>query len=170
MGKGDCIKKMSYNRSIYNNVGDIGTSSNILKGKNPPFSIEEFYAFYPQFQGLDELPDQIVWMYICFANEVINIERWGAQWKLGMCLFVAHFCSVYLMSYTDTNSAAAAVIAAAQSKGLISSKSVGDVSVSYDFSLAMQDVDRWGQFNLTIFGNQFVHLAKMMSKGPMFVW
>ena len=74
------------------------------------------------------------------------------------------------MSYSDINSPAAAVIAAGQSKGLVSSKSVGDVSVSYDFSLAMQNVENWGQFNLTMFGNQYVSIAKLMSKGPMWVW
>lgn len=156
--------------NVFNDIGLINTASNLKRNENPPFYLEDFYAIYPQFQGLDELPDMIVQMYIDFANEVVNIARWGKQWKLGMCLFVAHFCSVYLMSFTESNSEAAAVIAAGQSKGLISSKSVGDVSVSYDFSLAMQNVDTWGQFNLTLFGNQFVSIAKLNSKGGMWIW
>lgn len=156
--------------NVFNDIGLINTASNLKRNENPPFYLEDFYAIYPQFQGLDELPDMIVQMYIDFANEVVNIARWGKQWKLGMCLFVAHFCSVYLMSFVENNSEAAAVIAAGQSKGLISSKSVGDVSVSYDFSLAMQNVDTWGQFNLTLFGNQFVFIAKLNSKGGMWIW
>lgn len=156
--------------NVFNDIGLINTASNLKRNENPPFYLEDFYAIYPQFQGLDELPDMIVQMYIDFANEVVNIARWGKQWKLGMCLFVAHFCSVYLMSFVENNSEAAAVIAAGQSKGLISSKSVGDVSVSYDFSLAMQNVDTWGQFNLTLFGNQFVSIAKLNSKGGMWIW
>ena len=156
--------------NVFNDIGLINTASNLKRNENPPFYLEDFYAIYPQFQGLDELPDLIVQMYIDFANEVVNIARWGKQWKLGMCLFVAHFCSVYLMSFVENNSEAAAVIAAGQSKGLISSKSVGDVSVSYDFSLAMQNVDTWGQFNLTLFGNQFVSIAKLNSKGGMWIW
>ena len=156
--------------NVFNDIGLINTASNLKRNENPPFYLEDFYAVYPQFQGLDELPDMIVQMYIDFANEVVNIARWGKQWKLGMCLFVAHFCSVYLMSFVENNSEAAAVIAAGQSKGLISSKSVGDVSVSYDFSLAMQNVDTWGQFNLTLFGNQFVSIAKLNSKGGMWIW
>ena len=82
---------------------------------------------------------------------------------------MAHFCTVYLMAYLDSNAEAAAVISSGQSKGLVSSKSVGDVSVSYDFSLAMQNVEGWGQFNLTTFGNQFVSISKLMSKGGMWV-
>ena len=156
--------------NVFNDIGLINTASNLKRHENPPFYLEDFYAIYPQFQGLDELPDMIVQMYIDFANEVVNIARWGKQWRLGMCLFVAHFCSVYLMSFVENNSEAAAVIAAGQSKGLISSKSVGDVSVSYDFSLAMQNVDTWGQFNLTLFGNQFVSIAKLNSKGGMWIW
>ena len=157
-------------RNVFDDIGLINAATNLKRNENPPFYLEDFYAVYPQFQGLDELPDMIVQMYIDFANEVVNIARWGKQWKLGMCLFVAHFCSVYLMSFTENNSEAAAVIAAGQSKGLISSKSVGDVSVSYDFSLAMQNVDTWGQFNLTLFGNQFVSIAKLNSKGGMWIW
>ena len=118
--------------NVFNDIGLINTASNLKRNENPPFYLEDFYAIYPQFQGLDELPDLIVQMYIDFANEVVNIARWGKQWKLGMCLFVAHFCSVYLMSFVENNSEAAAVIAAGQSKGLISSKSVGDVFIDYD--------------------------------------
>lgn len=160
---------MSYDKYVFNDIGLISTAANIKKSENPPFKIEDFFSIYPQFQGLEELPDRIVKMYIDFANEVVNVERWGKQWVLGMCLFVAHFCTVYLMAYLDSNAEAAAVISSGQSKGLVSSKSVGDVSVSYDFSLAMQNVEGWGQFNLTTFGNQFVSISKLMSKGGMWV-
>lgn len=156
--------------TAYNNISDIGTASNIKRGKNPPFCIDDFFAVYPHFQGLDKLPRRIVEMYIMFANEVVNIDRWGKQWFLGMCLFVAHFCAVYLMSVEEENSSAEQVIAISQTKGLISSKSVGSVSVSYDFSYAVQDIDTWGQFNLTIYGNQYVSLARLMSKGGMYIW
>lgn len=150
-------------------VSYVKGESNIARGENPPFNLDDFFTFYPQFQGVDGLNNEVIEMYISFANEVVNIERWGKQWTLGMCLFIAHFCTVYLMSYTDPQGSAASVIAAGQTKGLVSSKSVGDVSVSYDFSLAMNDVTNWGQFNLTTFGNQFVSLAKLMSKGGMYV-
>lgn len=144
-------------------------ATNIATVNNPPFFIEDFFSIYPQFQGVEGLSEEIIEMYIQFADDVVNIKRWGRQWKLGMSLFVAHFCTIYLMTYQDPASSAAAVIASAQTKGLVSSKSVGDVSVSYDFSLAVQDVDRWGQFNLTTFGNQFVSLARLLSKGGMWV-
>lgn len=147
----------------------VKSESNIARGENPPFNLEDFFRIYPQFQGVEGLSNDIIEMYISFANEVVNIERWGNQWNLGMCLFIAHFCTVYLMSYTQPQGTAASVIAAGQTKGLVSSKSVGDVSVSYDFSLAMNDVTTWGQFNLTTFGNQFVSIAKLMSKGGMYV-
>lgn len=150
-------------------VSYVKGEANIARGENPPFNLDDFFTVYPQFQGVNGLSNEVIEMYISFANEVVNIERWGSQWTLGMCLFVAHFCTVYLMSYTNPQSSAASVIAAGQTKGLVSSKSVGDVSVSYDFSLAMNDVTNWGQFNLTTFGNQFVSLAKLMAKGGMYV-
>ncbi len=155
---------------VFNDIGLIGVASNITKDENPSFTICDFFDIYPQFMDNDALPAEMIEIYIEFANEAINIHKWGKQWKLGMSLFVAHFCTVYMMSFTPEGSSAAAVIAAGQTKGLISSKSVGDVSVSYDFSYAVQDVATWGQFNLTMFGNQFVSIAKMMTKGNMFVW
>ncbi len=155
---------------VFNDVGLIGTASNITKDENPSFTINDFFEIYPQFRDNNALPPEMIEMYIDFADSAVNIKKWGKQWKLGMSLFVAHFCTVYMMSFSPEGSSAAAVIAAGQTKGLVSSKSVGDVSVSYDFSYAIQDVATWGQFNLTSFGNQFVSIAKMMSKGNMFIW
>jgi hypothetical protein len=159
----------SDNDYVFNDIGKVSVASNISTSKNPPFELEDFLLMYPQFDGMNELPDDIIEMYIQFANDVVNIKNWGNQWKLGMCLFVAHFCTVYLMSFQPAEASAAAVIASAQTKGLVSSKSVGDVSVSYDFSLAVQNVEEWGQFNLTIFGNQFASLSKLMNMGGMYV-
>lgn len=151
--------------------GLIRVASNIRYAENPPFSIAEFYDVYPQFQGVDGLNDTIVQMYLDFALDVVNIARWGnKQFKLGVCLFTAHFLTLYLMSATPEGADAQEVMNSAQMKGVINSKSVGDVSVSYDFSLAISDIDKWGNFNLTLFGNQFVSIAKLMAKGGMYIW
>ncbi len=156
---------------VFNNIGLIGTAKNRVRAENPPFTLEDFYTFYPQFQALDNLPDNVVEMYIQFANQCVNIKRWGEEfWQLGMCLFVAHFCSIYLMGNVSHNADAQSVLAAGQIRGLVNSKSVGDVSIGYDFSMATQNVSSWGQFNLTLYGNQFVSIAKLLGKGGMYIW
>ena len=84
---------MSYDKYVFNDIGLISTATNIKKSENPPFKIEDFFAIYPQFQGLEELPDRIVKMYIDFANEVVNVERWGKQW--------VSICGTFLYSILD---------------------------------------------------------------------
>lgn len=154
----------------FNDPTVIREASNIKKTENPLFTIGDFYSFYPQFQGLDELPESVIQLYLDFALDVVNIAKWGNQFKIGVCLFTAHFITLYLMSATPEGANAQEVLNSAQMRGVISSKSVHDVSVSYDYSLAISDVDKWGNFSLTIYGNQFVNLAKMIGKGGMYIW
>jgi len=44
------------------------------------------------------------------------------------------------------------------------------VSVSYDFNTVAQDFDGWGTYKLTLFGQQFITMAKLVSMGGMVVW
>lgn len=154
----------------FNDTTIISEASNLRRSENPKFTIGDFFSFYPQFQVLDELPESIIQLYLDFALDVVNIARWGNQFKLGVCLFTAHFVSLYLMSATPEGASAQEVLNSAQMRGVISSKSVHDVSVSYDYSLAVSEVDKWGNFGLTIYGNQFVSIAKLMGKGGMYIW
>lgn len=154
---------------VFNDSSLIAAASNLMDGDNPPFCLEKFYTIYPQFMDLDELPNEVVDMYIMFANEVVKEKRYGKVWEMAIFLFLAHFLTLYLMSTTSEQPEANEVIAAGQTKGLISSKSVGDVSVSYDFSLAVSTVESWGQFNLTTFGTQFANIAKFISKAGMYI-
>lgn len=154
----------------FNDPTIISQASNLKRAKNPPFTIGDFFSFYPQFQGLDELPEAVIQLYLDFALDVVNIARWGNQFKLGVCLFTAHFVTLYLMSATPEGADAQEVLNSAQMRGVISSKSVHDVSVSYDYSLAVSEVDKWGNFGLTLYGNQFVSIAKLMGKGGMYIW
>ena len=145
-------------------------ASNVKDGTNPPYVLTDFYKFYPQFSGLEELPDFIVEQFIGMANAYINIDRWKNSWSFGMNLFVAHFSTLYLQTFAAANSDANQVIAAAQAKGLITSKGVGDVNVSYDFSSAVNGLDGWANWTTTAFGIQLASLAKMYGKGAMWIY
>ena len=70
----------------------------------------------------------------------------------------------------DPDSGAVGVIKAAETKGLVASKSVDGVSVSYDFSTALSDLDGWADWKTTEYGIQFVTLAKNFMRGGMYVW
>ncbi|MDU4960192.1 MAG: DUF4054 domain-containing protein [Sporomusaceae bacterium] len=162
----------------------IAAASNLRSGDNPPYTIEDFYALYPAYAPREtpspdpEMPPEtaylvdpgIVGMYISLAAAVVKESRWRRHWKLAIGLFVAHFLTLYLQSLTDTGSTAAQVVAAGQTRGLVASKAVGDVSVSYDFSTVAQGLDGWAAWNLTTFGQQYATLARMIGKGGMYVW
>ena len=158
---------------IYNEPNDVIEAANIKTGGNPCFSITDFLKFFPNFFDTVNdgfiIPPDVIDFYIQFAHESVSIKRWGHQWKYGMSLFLAHFFTLYLQSSFPENATTQEIVAAGQAKGIMSSKSVGDVSVSYDFGVATQGIENYGLFNTTSYGLQFANLAKLLGKGGMYV-
>ncbi|MGO4496416.1 DUF4054 domain-containing protein [Paenibacillus sp. 2RAB27] len=155
--------------------GISGDASNIRVGSNPPFVLSDFFDQYPQFGPNEDgdyliVPTLITQMFIDLAHESIQEARWRSHWKIAMGWFVAHFLTMYLQGVADPNGGAAAVIAAGQAKGLNVSESVGDVSVSTDFSTIAQDLDGWAAWKLTIYGQQLATIGKLVGRGGMYVY
>lgn len=154
--------------------GIIGNASNIKQGDNPPFDLKSFYEVYPQFgpnkEGNSIIPQIVTQMYLDLANKCVKEARWHSYWKLGMCLFMAHFCTLYLQGVADPNSGAAGVLEAGKAKGLDTSISVGDVSVSTDYSIIANDIDGWAGWKLTSYGQQLATIGKLLGKGGMYVY
>ncbi|WNF07262.1 DUF4054 domain-containing protein [Brevibacillus borstelensis] len=165
--------------SIANNINTsvsniIGIASNIRTGSNPPFTYDDFIAIYTQFgpdaNGKTVVPQEIVQMYIDLANACIQEARWHAYWKVAMGWFVAHFLTLYVQGTADPNSGAAGVLKAGESRGLVASKSVGDVSVSRDYSTIAGDLDGWAAWKLTTYGQQLATIGRIVGKGGMYVY
>ena len=165
--------------SIANNLnfsiaGLIGAASNIRTGSNPPFTLDDFIAMYPQFgpdaNGNYVVPQEIVQMYIDLANACILEARWHAYWKVAMGWFIAHFLTLYVQGTADPNSGAAGVLKAGEARGLVTSKSVGDVSVSRDYSTIANGLDGWAGWNLTTYGQQLATIGRLVGKGGMYVY
>ena len=154
----------------YDPSGIIANASNGRPvGNNATFTVEDFFKFYPHFRGTVE--PFLVTQFIGMADTTVSESRWGASWTFGMGLFVAHFATLYLQTMTPTPDATAAqVVTAAQSRGLQTSKSVGDISTGYDYSVMTQAVDGWGLFKATQYGQQFASMARMLGKGGFAVW
>lgn len=149
----------------------VGSASNVRHGSNPVFLYSDFIAMYPQFDATyGQITEDIVQMYIDLANASIQQARWRTSWKLAMGWFVAHFCTLYLQSLASPDSGASAVVAAGEAKGLMTSKSVGDVSAGIDFNLVAQDMDGWAAWKLTVFGQQLATIGRLMGKGGMYVY
>ena len=69
--------------------------------------------------------------------------------------------------FTPTASTGAAIAAQGLAGGIQTSKSVGDVSVSYQ---VLESLAAWGQWNLTKYGQQLATMAKVVGSGPMVIW
>jgi hypothetical protein len=155
-------------------LGIVATASNIKTGTNPPYVSDDFYAIYPQFgPATDEtyvVPQIITQMYLDLANNCIKEARWHGYWKVGMSLFIAHFCTLYVQGVADPDSGAAGILKAGQARGLETSVSVGDVSVSTDFSIIASGIEGWAGFKTTAYGLQLAGIGRLLGKGGMYVY
>lgn len=168
---------------INNNVFQIiANASNIRTGNNPEYTVEDFLLMYPQF-GLKRVPDDIdsiqvveivpkyvleAWLKIAHAS--IQSSRYHDLWEMVMGLYIAHFVTLYLQTTSTADMPLQKIIDAGLAKGLQSSKSAGDLSVSYDFNTVAKDFDGWGTYKQTAYGQQLISIARIVGMGGMVVW
>ena len=114
------------------------------------------------------LPDRQLERFVQMAHSVVKECRWHEFWREGMRLFIAHFATLYVSSSAADDSPAA-IASAGAARGMVSSKSVEDVSVSYDLSTVLSDLDGWGAWKETIYGEQFATYARRLGMGGMYI-
>jgi hypothetical protein len=68
---------------------------------------------------------------------------------------------------TPTTYTPAQIAAQGIANGIEVSKSVGDVSASYS---VLESLKEFGQWNLTLYGQQLATMAKVIGSGPMVIW
>ena len=132
---------------------------------NPEYTSDNFLMAYPQFSMLDI---SIVDAWVGIAHQCVKYSLWDKTWELGMGLFIAHFLTLY--QQTIEEDLGNPVLSKGLSKGLITSESVGGMSVSYDLGSFTSEFDGWGTFKQTIFGQQYVHFLQMMGGFFVLVW
>lgn len=165
---------------MYGNVdvfGIIAGASNIRTGNNPPYTSEDFLTAYPQFGKRDPetrqpiIPSVVIDAWVKMAHASLSKARYHDAWELVMGLFIAHFLTLYLQTMASPDAPVGKIINAGLAKGMVSSKSASDLSISYDFSMISgQEFAGWGTYKLTAFGQQFITLARVYSMGGMVVW
>ena len=132
---------------------------------NPEYTSDNFLMAYPQFSMLDI---SIVDAWVGIAHQCVKYSLWDKTWELGMGLFIAHFLTLY--QQTIEEDLGNPVLSKGLSKGLITSESVGGMSVSYDLGSFTSEFDGWGTFKQTIFGQQYAHFLQMMGGFFVLVW
>ena len=149
--------------------GIIAAASNIRTGDNPEYTVNDFLAAYPQFGG-GTVPEVMLKAWVNMAQSSIHKARYHDAWEICMGLYIAHWLTLYLQTAAKADDAVQKKITAGLAKGLQSSKSAGDISVSYDFGSVNEDFAGWGTYKLTAYGQQFVTMARMYAVGGMVVW
>ena len=142
-------------------------ASNIRDVENPAYTVEDFRNAMPAYT-VDIVDDTTLQGFIDLANNIVGYGRWGNLWYEGMRLCIAHYITLYLQE-PQVGASVAELVNAGKIQGSVTSKSVGGVSVSFDNSTAIGDLQGWGAWKLTSFGAQFAQLAKLVGKGGMYI-
>lgn len=143
-------------------------ASNIRDGENPAYTVADFRAAMPGF-SVEIISDDILQGYVEMAHGSVKEARWHSLWKEGMRLYIAHFVTLYLNTPGE-GASRGDLLKAGQSQGMVTSKTVGPVSVGLDVSQVNSDLTGWAAWKQTTYGTQFATLAKMLGKGGMYVW
>lgn len=120
-----------------------------------------FRADFPEFANTTTFPDASVNFWISLAGKMMSAERWADLLDTGTELFVAHNIA---LQAKDAKAAAAGGVGGATS-GVVASKSVDKVSVSYDTGSAT--IAGGGAWNLTAYGVRYLQLARMVGAGAV---
>ena len=115
------------------------------------------------------VPLPVLQTFITLANAGLQYARWLEQWKFAMCLFVAHYATLYLQSEGQPTSTAAQVAQSGLQTGVIISKSVGDVSVSKEQIVAAH-LEQFGSWLLTQPGQLLAQMASSVGAGMMLIY
>jgi hypothetical protein len=111
-------------------------------------------ASFPALSDVAKYPDELCDMYLELAHVALDEKRWGQFYEIGQKLWAAHYIT---LDAQDERRGAGSI------GGVVSSKSLGGVSISYDASSTLaKDA---GDFNLTSYGRRYWRFLRMAGMG-----
>lgn len=170
------------NISIQNILGDSNNAymmmeifrgaSNVILTDNPEFTLCDFNSVFPIFiisdSVQDSIPLEVYNLFYNMANKSLKYDRLKSSWKYCMCLYIAHYMTLFLMTQNGDPGAQTA-LSGALPRGIASSKSVDGLSISYDFMDTASDLKGYGTWKYTVYGQQLATITKMYGHGGMWV-
>lgn len=121
---------------------------------------QQFRVDFPEFANPDQYRTTDINLYLNILNPSVDPFRWGQFTNLGIELWTAHFL---VLDAVDRRTATAGGIPG-QLSGLVSTKTVGGVSISY---INIADTEKnGGSWNLTLYGRRWFRLSQMVGAGP----
>lgn len=126
-------------------------------------TVNNFRQHFPEFTDTEKFLDTTIIYWLTLALKLLNVDRWGDLLDNGAELFVAHNIALEAKALQEGSTGGIP----GSSTGLLSSKSVDRVSISYDTSSSLEDGA--GHWNLTIYGKRYIRLARLVGMGPIHV-
>jgi len=135
-----------------------------------PYTAEMFLEDFPQFtrNGVSLCPDSMLEQFVKRAAAVISPDKWDA-WRYACGLYVAHYTTLYLQSYSEGSDTPAQAAASGALVGVVKSATLDDTSVTYDTSALTAATGKWGSLNATKYGQQLATEARLVGMGGMLV-
>ena len=126
-----------------------------VQGERGTYTRQMFAGDFPQFLKAGKepreclVPEGIFELFVENANQSILPSRYGTIWRYAAGLYVAHFCTLYLKTYSDGSPSAAKAAAKGQQTGLVKEATMGDTTISYDNEAVNAAMAKWGSWNAT---------------------
>lgn len=121
----------------------------------------DFVAAFPEFADQERFPASGVDFWIAQADNQINCRRFGKLESLAVMLFTAHNL---VLGAQNQRAAAKGIPGVPMSP--IASKTVGEVSVSYDTKDTV--IEGAGAWNATSYGQRLYTMMKAVGTGPVY--
>lgn len=148
----------------YNPATNLKTTTNSVAGVGATVDILTITPFTLP----TGVPLMVLQLYLNLALATLPQLRYLDWWVPCVNWFVAHFMTLFLQSQGAVGGTLQQIAASGLAKGLNVSMAAGDVSKSTEYIL--QGWEDWGSFNLTIFGQQLITIAKQVGAGPMYIY
>ena len=136
------------------------------------YTAEMFQQDFPQFFGPDTvclISSTMLTEIINMANACVQPDKWMESWRYAAGLYVAHYATLYLRTYSSSSPTAAQAAASGALVGVVKSATLGDSSVTYDTSAVTKGTEEWGDLNATTYGQMLANRAKLIGLGGSYV-
>lgn len=152
-------------------IGVRETAANLGTQKGT-YTADQFKEEFPQFYDKDGncfLPSVLLEDIVNMANVCIQPDKWLESWHYAVGLYVAHYVTLRLRTYSESSATPAEAAASGALVGVVSSATLGDSSVSYDTSAITASTEDWGDLNATVYGQQLANRAKIIGMAGSYV-
>lgn len=147
-----------------------GAAANIGQSTGD-YTLTMFQADFPQFftpsdastnPGTCLVPETMIQEIITMANACVQPDKWLESWRYAVGLYVAHYATLYLRTYSEDSPTAAQAAASGALVGVVKSATLGDSSVTYDTTAVTKGTEDWGDLNATTYGQMLANRAKLI--------